>query len=206
MLEQLLNQFNLYIWVKDKSNRYIYVNENYAKASGMSSSNQMIGKTDNEIKSYDFTNGISRDDHEMVNSVARLDSVEQINAVAGITDILISETRFIDRNGNILTVKGSFGDLARQQLPKQPGYYDESNQRYYLDIKELGNIYLTLREMEVFKLVLKGWTAIRIANKMNLSVKTIETYILYIRRKFGVETKSELLTVAMQYGLVHLLE
>jgi DNA-binding CsgD family transcriptional regulator len=34
---------------------------------------------------------------------------------------------------------------------------------------------------------------------MKLSHKTVETHIMYIRRKFGVNSKTELRTVATRY-------
>lgn len=53
---------------------------------------------------------------------------------------------------------------------------------------------------------MQGWTSAQIGKAMKLlSPKTVETYIVYIRHKFGVETKSELITLAMQYGLTHLI-
>lgn len=206
MLEQLLNQFNLYIWAKDKSSRYIYVNENYAKAAGMDSPCQMIGKTDDEMPWRNFADEIKHGDQAVMNGATRINSMERTNTIDGVRDILVSEMRFVDRNGDILGVKGSLVDITDLKLLKQPGYYDEVNQRYYLGIKELGDVYLTIREMEVFKMVLKGWTAARIATTMNLSAKTVETYIVYIRRKFGAETKSELVAAAVQYGLTHLID
>lgn len=94
MLEQLLNQFNLYIWVKDKSSRYIYVNESYAKAAGMDAPDRMIGKTDDDVSRLDFNDAASRSNQQALNDATRLNAVEDMNAVAGMTDILASGIRF----------------------------------------------------------------------------------------------------------------
>lgn len=41
MKEQVLDQLNLYIWAKDKNYRYVFCNENYAKAAGIDSPQQL---------------------------------------------------------------------------------------------------------------------------------------------------------------------
>ncbi len=205
MLEQILNQFNLYVWAKDKSSRYIYVNENYAKAAGMDSPCQMIGKTDDEMPWRDLADEFKRGDQVVLNGASRMNSPEKTSTVIGVTDILVSEMRFVDQNGEVIGVKGSFIDITGKKIVQKPGYYDAENDRYYIGIFELGDIYLTGREMSVFKGVMQGWTAAQIAKVMKLSPKTIEAYIVFIRRKFGVGTKAELITIAMRYGLTHLI-
>lgn len=206
MLEQLLNQQSLYVWAKDPNYRYIYVNENYAAAAGVESPHQMIGKTDDEMPWKHLAAEFQRGDHDVIQSgIGRLNSVEKSSTVNGITDILVSETPYIDSTGKIIGVKGSFLDITGRKLIQKPGFYDAENDRYYLGVVDLGDIYFTGREMEVFKLLMHGMSASQIAKRIGLSRKTVETYIVYIRRKFGAETKVELITMAMQYGLTHLI-
>lgn len=206
MLEQLLNQFNLYVWAKDKSYRYIYVNENYARAAGIDSPNQMIGKTDDEMPWREFADQIKRGDYAVLNGASRSNSHEKTSTVDGVTDILVCETHLVDGRGDAIGVKGSFIDITGKKLVEKPGYYDAANDRYYLGVPALGDIYFTARELEVFKFVMRGWPAAKIGKVMKLSPKTVETYIMYIRRKFDVSSKSELITIATQYGLMHLLD
>lgn len=205
MLEQLLNQFNLYVWAKDKSYRYIYVNENYAKAAGMDSPCQMIGKTDNQMPWRDLADEFRRGDYEVLNGASRINSPEKSSTVTGVTDILVTEMRFVDSTGEVIGVKGSFIDITGKKVVQKPGYYDPENDRYYLGVVALGDIYFTGRELEVFKHIMRGWSAAQIGRAMKLSPKTVETYIMYIKRKFGVSSKSELISLSVQYGLTHLL-
>ncbi len=206
MLEQLLNQFNLYVWAKDKSYRYIYVNENYARAAGMDSPHQMIGKTDDQMPWGDLADDFKRGDLDVLNGASRLNSMEKTDTVVGITDILVSETQFLDATGKVVGVQGSFVDMTGKQIIKTPGYYDATLQRYYLGIYELGDIYFTLLQLEIFKHFVQGKTAAHVAEIMGVSPKTIESHIIYIKRKFGVSTKSELMKIATQYGLTHLVD
>tara|TARA_R110000868_G_scaffold357206_1_gene618649 strand:- start:62 stop:682 length:621 start_codon:yes stop_codon:yes gene_type:complete len=206
MLEQLLNQFNLYIWAKDKSFRYIYVNENYAKAAGVDSPCQMIGKTDDQMPWRDLADDFKQGDFDVLQGSSRINAHEKTSTVNGVTDILVCEAKLIDRCGDVIGVKGSFLDITGKKIIKKSGYYDADNDRYYLGVVALGDIYLTGREMEVFKNVMRGWPAAKIGSVLKISSKTVETYIMYIRRKFGVSSKTELMTVAAQYGLMHLLD
>jgi DNA-binding CsgD family transcriptional regulator len=206
MMEQLLNQFNLYIWAKDKSYRYIYVNENYAKAAGMDSPCQMMGKTDDEMPWRAMADDFKHGDFDVIKGASRIDAHEKTSTVNGITDILVSESRLVDNRGDAIGVKGSFYDITGKKIIKKSGYYDAENDRYYFGVIALGDIYLTGREMDVFRNVMRGWPAAKIGAVLKISSKTVETYIVYIRRKFGVSSKTELMTVATQHGLMHLLD
>lgn len=60
---------------------------------------------------------------------------------------------------------------------------------------------LSDRELEVFELIGSGHSTRRIANRLHLSVKTIETYRLHIKEKLDLKDASEL-----SYRAVHWVE
>ena len=67
---------------------------------------------------------------------------------------------------------------------------------------EKSNAYgLTLREMEILSLLANGLCNKEIANKYELSVRTVETHRLNIRRKTDSNTLSDLVRVARSLGL-----
>lgn len=61
---------------------------------------------------------------------------------------------------------------------------------------------LSLRESEVLKLVVEGHTSAAIAERLALSVKTVETYRARIMRKLGVKDTVALVKFAMRHGIV----
>jgi len=61
---------------------------------------------------------------------------------------------------------------------------------------------LSLREAEVLKLVVEGHTSAAVADRLSLSVKTVETYRARIMRKLGVRDTVELIKFAMRHGIV----
>ena len=58
---------------------------------------------------------------------------------------------------------------------------------------------LSDRELEVFRLIGKGYTTRQIAGKLHLSIKTIETYRAHIKEKLDFEDSAELLQYAIQW-------
>ena len=61
---------------------------------------------------------------------------------------------------------------------------------------------LSDRERKVFALSARGHTAAQIAEKLFLSPKTVETYRARAMRKVGIETRSELVALAIRAGLL----
>ncbi len=58
---------------------------------------------------------------------------------------------------------------------------------------------LSDRELEVFRLIGAGYGTREMADKLHLSIKTIETYRAHIKDKLGVQDANELLRSAIQW-------
>jgi DNA-binding NarL/FixJ family response regulator len=58
---------------------------------------------------------------------------------------------------------------------------------------------LSDRELEVFELIGHGYSTRRIAETLNLSIKTIETYRLHIKEKMGLNDATELMHHAVHW-------
>jgi len=61
--------------------------------------------------------------------------------------------------------------------------------------------HLSQREQEVLDLVAQGYTNQQIADRLGLSVKTVETYRARLVQKLGLRSRAELLRYAMDTGL-----
>jgi DNA-binding NarL/FixJ family response regulator len=59
---------------------------------------------------------------------------------------------------------------------------------------------LTSREQEVLRHIANGESNKQIARALNLSVRTVETHRLNIKRKLGIEGQAELIKFAVQHG------
>jgi two-component system response regulator NreC len=61
---------------------------------------------------------------------------------------------------------------------------------------------LTLRELEVLRLVALGHTSREIARRLHVSVRTVETHRRRLHRKLGLRTRAELVDYALRHGLL----
>lgn len=77
-------------------------------------------------------------------------------------------------------------DLITQQEPPQLGVWEN----------------LSPREQEVFKLVALGHTGAEIAEKLTLSIKTVETYRSRGMEKLGLDSRAALVRYALKNGLI----
>jgi len=61
---------------------------------------------------------------------------------------------------------------------------------------------LSDREMQVLRLVARGYTSAQIAKKIFVGVKTVETYRSRFAEKLGLRTRSDVIRFAVQMGLL----
>jgi two-component system response regulator NreC len=61
---------------------------------------------------------------------------------------------------------------------------------------------LSIREVEVLRLIAHGYTSVEIARKLGLSPRTIETHRAHIHGKLALRTRSELVRYALRHGLL----
>lgn len=59
---------------------------------------------------------------------------------------------------------------------------------------------LTAREHEILQQLAKGWSNKQIARTLDLSVRTVETHRLNIKRKLAIEGQAELIRYAVQHA------
>jgi len=61
---------------------------------------------------------------------------------------------------------------------------------------------LTLKETQIFKLVIEGKTSKKIADELEISVKTVQCHRYNIRNKLRVKTPIDMLKIALQYRVI----
>jgi DNA-binding NarL/FixJ family response regulator len=114
---------------------------------------------------------------------------------------------------------GAKGYITKQQAPKEvvvaigeilsgkPYVSSEMSKKMLANLvdgkneSEISSTYcLSDREMEVFRLIGKGFGVSQIAEKLFLSVKTIETFRMHIRKKLNMADAGELRQYAIQWS------
>jgi DNA-binding NarL/FixJ family response regulator len=61
---------------------------------------------------------------------------------------------------------------------------------------------LTPRELQVLSMIAKGLNNKEVARELDISVRTVETYRLSIRRKLNIDTPAALVKYALDHGLI----
>ena len=68
--------------------------------------------------------------------------------------------------------------------------------------KSFGDRYLTKREIEVLRFVVLGCTAKQIGQKLQISFRTVETYIGILKSKLACVSKGDISMVVIKTGLI----
>ncbi|MBE7470920.1 MAG: DNA-binding response regulator [Anaerolineae bacterium] len=82
------------------------------------------------------------------------------------------------------------------------GYLGTAESRSTRGMEEVQTDGLTAREIEVLKLTAEGYTNKEVAEKLVVSVKTVETHKAHIAEKLGMKSRVEWLRYARQKGLL----
>lgn len=204
MDRKIYEKLSIFVWAKDRNFKYIYCNENYARAADLDSPLSIIGKSDDEMPWRAQADYFRRGDAEVFQGNIRLNVQETEIRVDGVADILVSENPLFDKHNHCIGLIGSYIEITGQCLIKKAGYFDPVTKRYYLG-PEFNNDYLTGREIQVFKSLLLGHTARQTAALLQLSPKTIEGYLEIIKLKIGVKNKGELIARAIEHGLTQII-
>ncbi len=204
MKDAILENLNLFIWAKDKNYKYIYCNENYARAAGIDSPEQIVGRSDDQMPWREQADFFRQGDFDVFEGKSRINVPEVEIMTDKVADILVTENQLLDKSGKCVGLVGSYIDITGQRLIKKTGFYDQNKQRYFLG-PDLDDEYLTVREVEVFKRILLGYSARQIGEVLKISPKTVEGYIENLRRKLQASSKGEIIATAIQYGLTQIL-
>ncbi|MDH5670950.1 MAG: response regulator transcription factor [Myxococcales bacterium] len=102
---------------------------------------------------------------------------------------LIEAIRQVHRHHSYIVVALNDGSL--QQLVADPASVDQGPMAR-----------LTEREFEVLELVARGHTHAEIAERLQLSTKTIDTYRQRVGQKLGLRTRAELVRFAIETGVL----
>ena len=79
-------------------------------------------------------------------------------------------------------------------------YFSASIAHVGFDAEDSGASHLTAREHEILLLLAHGRSNKTVAQTLDISVRTVETHRLSLRRKLGVDSPSDLLKIALANG------
>lgn len=205
-----IDKLSVYTWVKDTKFRFVSCSENLSELAGEDSPSSMIGKDDFSLIWQKDANFFREKDNLIIqNNLKYINVMETIDIITGegIIDkrrILITKAPLFNKRGKCIGIAGSHINLPfYDQAEKSNSSFDEKG-RLWLP-NNVGNEYLTKKEVSVLKFILLGKTSKQIAKMLSLSYRTIEEYTDKIKRKLQCSHKYEIHAVAVEYGITHIL-
>lgn len=81
----------------------------------------------------------------------------------------------------------------------------ESSAKHLRLGKNYGNIYLTKREAEVLRCAVLGYSAKRTAKFLNISYRTVESYLDILKLKLKCDSKGQLIELVITSEILHLI-
>jgi DNA-binding CsgD family transcriptional regulator len=204
-----IDKFSIYTWVKDTKFRFMSCSENLSELAGEDSPSGMIGKDDFSLIWQKDASFFREKDSQIIKTELKyINVVETIDVVtdSGIDKqhILITKAPLFNKKGKCIGIAGSHLNLPFYDNPPEiENGFDEKG-RLWLPSK-LGNEYLTKKEVSVLRFILLGKTSKQIAKIVNVSPRTIEEHTEKIKRKLQCSYKYEIHSMAVEYGITHLL-
>lgn len=125
-------------------------------------------------------------------------------------DSYLKDVLTVGGNGYILK-KAADTDLlsAIRSVYRGENYIDPSMTKHLIfdmfgagDENKEGNNQLSQRETEVLKYMAHGYTNKQISETIFVSIKTVETYKVRIKKKLNISRRSELIRYAINKGLI----
>ncbi|KAF3996847.1 helix-turn-helix transcriptional regulator [Glaciimonas immobilis] len=198
---------------KDQNSKFLYVNEAYARLIGLNNNIDIVGCSD-----FDLPCGASRcaglfqrQDQEVISSAKSLRVLDIHPRSEGEWSAYIfTKMPMRDEEGricgiifhgeNITSVRNLELEAFLTSVRGNQRGCDLLKQESYFIKQERGSIKLTCRESEVLFFLMRGNTAKMTSSILNISRRTVEQYVTYLKAKFAVVSKYELLDRAIELG------
>jgi len=187
-------------WLKDKTGKFLTVSENIAEMAGLDSAVSLIGKSDDHMPWQDRVDLYNEE--EKIALSGKLHQHYQLQTtIKGTIKIIVTKSPLLNQFGKIIGTIGSSIDVTNKYIAHCGGKVD-SRKRLHLG-KYFNNEYLTRKEFMVLKYTLHGYTSKKTGELLNLSKRTVESYIINIKAKLQCQTKGDIIHVAIKHGLLN---
>jgi DNA-binding CsgD family transcriptional regulator len=189
---------------KDITLKHLGCNQNLATALRLKKSDAIIGLDDSELPDHNPESTLFHKKNDLLaiqgNTIKGLHRAaspynesyfffvkkpiyDNLNQIAGLI-----------YHCNVINLPPSLNELLRLN------YDSNANHSHYIFGLSENIFNLSHRELECLFLILRGKSAKQTGEIMSLSKRTIESYIENIKNKFGCESKSDLITIAIDHG------
>lgn len=198
------------IYWKDTEGRLLGCNQNQIKFLGISKKN-IIGKNTLEIGGLcKWSKGATNLVHQNSLSVVKNFSAQYLEEILFIKEtpqtVLSFKSPLITAEKTICGLAGVSILTTNHKNSKKIESYLEKTANLITFKLSTTTIFpkLAKRELECLHFIIRGLTAKQIGKVLNLSFRTVESYIENMKYKFNCSSRSELIGKAIDLGYIHL--
>ncbi|OAN10937.1 helix-turn-helix transcriptional regulator [Photobacterium jeanii] len=194
---------------KDNDSIFVFANQEYGKIIGVDHHLDCIGRSDFDMPSptAECAEAFRVQDQQVMDSGKRM-KILDIHPYSDGNWRAHLFTKTPWKNEDNKTVGTIFSGIELKDtailevghwICRAAGLDPRQQASFNLDLNQ-SNIILNTRESEVLFLLLYGKKPQYIARVLNVSVKTVENYVLKLREKFHANSKNELIDLALDNG------
>lgn len=204
----VINQLTDIVFYKNPQSVFMDCNQELLTFSHLQKKQQILGKEDYDLPWADSADFYRKIDARVMMSGNVQETIISIMVANG-ERITTAQKKHPLRNtsGDIIGIIGINHAItdkkllhALQKLKEFDSYYGHNGQSYLKEGYSFGN--LSNREEQCMFYLLRGKTAKRTAEILNLSPRTVETYIDNLKTKLHCRSKSELIEKAIDMDLL----
>jgi len=203
MIKYLVRHTPGYVFVKDKSSRYLYANKPYMTLNGINSLDEIIGELDESRPGLEpeICEVLREQDQKVMNTEKELLILDIYPYNTNEWRIfLTTKTPLYSPDSNeVIGTIGSLTDLSKFRLV--PTLLNKM-----LSITpstDNNHSKLSKRQKEILVHMMGGRTAKEIAKDLDLSPRTVDVHINNLKLMFNCERKSEIIYRAIASGFLH---
>ncbi len=197
------------VYFLDKDAKTVLINEEGASVCGFQSAEDSMGKTLVAVSEKKSAGLLIDNCHHVIQTQAtKIFDEENIRQDNKIIQFISVKMPWYNNN-NIIGLMGISIVLGKHSLSDalsklsvlgflNQDRFIEPTRSFPLNALKIKDVALTKRELQCLQLTVKGFTAKKIARYLGISFRTVEEYLTNVRQKSGVNSKSELIELAIE--------
>lgn len=204
-LEKIIPLMPGNVYWKNREGVYLGCNQNTTNLVRCSSSNCIIGNSIHDVFEKKFAERIADEDETiMINNKESI--LEEIGFDLKYQPAIYLSKKIPTHNfkGEVIGLFGISIDITHQKNIQFVETTLNKFSNYVIEQKYKTLPTLAKRELECLYFIIRGMTAKQIGKALNLSFRTVESYIENMKYKFNCNNRSELIGKAIDLGYIHL--
>lgn len=193
---------------KNTNLEYVNLNQQSLRQSGLKHKDDIIGHIDEDLPWAEYAKQYIESDQQALDGKV-VTSINPCLTDRGRTLIMVLVNRSpVYYMNKVLGVTCTVQELPKNILRQMSNWNlistEQSVQackKSYVICQTIDEFKLSLRESETLFLLLRGYTYKQIGAVLDVSVRTVETFIEQIKRKMAVFKKSQIIELGYQKGL-----